>query len=73
MIKEYEKMIEIILKPLGIIITNSDSGLRKYAEVDLNAYNEIKKLFIHTVVSYNDEDLNQAINNMLTKLYLVED
>ena len=73
MIKEYEKMIEIILKPLGVIIANSDSGLRKYADVDLNAFNKIKKLFIHTFVSYNDEDLNQAINNMLAKLYLIED
>ena len=72
MTKQYEKMIELILKPLGIIIANSNSNLRKYAEVDLNAFNEIKKLFIHTFVSYNDEDLNQAINNMLTKLYLIE-
>ena len=72
MVEEYEKRIEIILKPLGIVTTNSNSNLRKYAEIDLNAFNEIKKLFIHTFVSYDDEILNQAINNMLTKLYLVE-
>ena len=72
MVEEYEKRIEIILKPLGIVTTNSNSNLRRYAESDLNAFNEIKKLFIHTFVSYDDEILNQAINNMLTKLYLVE-
>ena len=53
--------------------TNSNSNLRRYAESGLNAFNEIKKLFIHTYVSYNEEDLNQAINNMLKKLYLIED
>ena len=73
MVKEYEKRIEIILKPLGIVTPNSNSNLRRYAESDLNAFNEIKKLFIHTYVSYNEEDLNQAINNMLKKLYLIED
>lgn len=73
MVKEYEKRIEIILKPLGIVTTNSNSNLRRYAESDLNAFNEIKKLFIHTYVSYNEEDLNQAINNMLKQLYLIED
>ena len=73
MVKEYEKRIEIILKPLGIVTTNSNSNLRRYAESDLNAFNEIKKLFIHTYVSYKEEDLNQAINNMLKKLYLIED
>ena len=73
MVKEYEKRIEIILKPLGIVTTNSNSNLRRYAESNLNAFNEIKKLFIHTYISYNEEDLNQAINNMLKKLYLIED
>lgn len=72
MVKEYEKKIEFILKPLNIVTTNTNGKLKKYAEVDLNAFNEIKKLFIHTFVSYDDEILNQAINNMLTKLYLVE-
>ena len=73
MVKEYEKRIEIILKPLDIVTTNTKGKLKKYAEVDLNAFDEIKKLFIHTYVSYNEEDLNQAINNMLKKLYLIED
>lgn len=72
MISEYEKRIEIILEPLGIVTTNSNGKLKKYADVELNAFNEIKSLFIHTFASYNDEFLNKAINNMLLKLYLIE-
>ena len=72
-IKEYENNIIKILQPLGVTNKNYNGRLKRYIDVDKNAFNEIKKLYIHTISSYNEEMLNKAITNIMPTLYLVED
>ena len=72
-IKEYENNIIKILQPLGVTKKNYNGRFKRYMDVDKNAFNEIKKLYIHTISSYNEEILNKAITNIMPTLYLVED
>ena len=72
-IKEYEEKIKIMLAPLGIIAKKANGTSRKYVDVDVNAFIEIKTLFMKTFVSYDDAKLNQAINNIIPTLYVIED
>ena len=72
-IKEYENNIIGILQPLGIINENYNGKLKRYIDVDKNAFNEIKKIYIHTISSYNEGILNKAITNIMPTLYLDED
>lgn len=62
MVEEYEKRIEIILKQLGIVTTNSNSNWRKYAEVESNAFNEIRNsLYTHTFLITKKTWIKQSI------------
>ena len=71
-IKEYENNIIAMLQPLGITNKNYNGRLKRYMDVDKNAFNEIKKLYIHTITSYNEGILNKAITNIMPALYLIE-
>lgn len=69
----YQKQIELILRPLGIITGNSNGNLHKYADVDRNAFSEVKKLYIRVYPSYDEKTLNQAITLLMETLYVIED
>ena len=68
-----KRKLKLCWRHLVLLPKKANGTSRKYVDVDVNAFIEIKTLFMKTFVSYDDAKLNQAINNIIPTLYVIED
>lgn len=72
MLKEnYIKQIEIVLMPLGIYVGDGSINLhKKFVEVSSNPKSEIKAFYKKIYISCDEKLLDEAIDELLPRLYM---
>lgn len=69
----YERELEIFLSTVGIFVKNKEHSGPRYMDVQREPREELKKIFQKIHGDYDQEALEEAIDNLLPNLIVEEE